>query len=107
MVLSGGDGYLKAYKTDTLELIQALDESVWTYWFAISEDGSRVAYLTFDGKLGLWDIPSNTLLPEYELSGYTDFLMTSSTPQLAFSPDNRQLALTTPDGFIRVFDIAP
>ena len=107
MVLTGGDGYLKAYKTDTLELIQALDESVWTYWFAISEDGSRVAYLTFDGKLGLWDIPSNTLLPEYALSGYTDFLMTSSTPQLAFSPDNRQLALTTPDGFIRVFDIAP
>ena len=107
MILVGGDGYLKAYKTDTFELIQALDESVWTYWFAISNDGSRVAYLTFDGKLGLWDIPSNTLVPEFELSGYTDFLMSYSNPQLAFSPDNQQLALTTPDGLIRVFDIAP
>ena len=107
MILVGGDGYLKAYKTDTLELIQALDESVWTYWFAISNDGSRVAFLTLDGKLRLWDIPSNTLLPEFELSGYTDFLMSYSNPQLAFSPDNQQLALSTPDGFIRVFDIAP
>jgi WD40 repeat protein len=107
MVLAGGDGYLKAYKSDTFELIQAMDESVSTYWFAISNDGSQVAYLTFDGKLGLWDIPSNTLLPEFELSGYTDFLMSYSNPQLVFSPDNQQLALTTPDGFIRVFDIAP
>ena len=96
MILAGGDGYLKAYKTDTFELIQAMDESVWTYWFAISNDGSRVAYLTFDGKLGLWDIPSNTLLPEFELSGYTDFLMSYSNPQLVFSPDNSAIGAIHP-----------
>jgi len=107
MVLSGRDGLLKAYKTDTFELIQAMDESVPAYWFAISNDGSRVAYLTWDGKLGLWDIPSNTLFPEYELSGYPDLTMTSSFPQLAFSPDNLLLALSMPDGMIRVFNIAP
>ena len=31
MVLSSGDGYLKAYKTDTFELIQAMDESASAY----------------------------------------------------------------------------
>jgi len=107
LVLAGGDGYLKAYKTDTFELIQAMDESASGFWFAISNDGSRVAYLTWDGKLGLWDIPSNTLLPEYKLNGYTDLFVIDSNPQLAFSPDNQQLALSTPDGLIRVFDIAP
>ncbi len=107
MVLASGDGYLKAYKTDTFELIQAMDESASAWSFTISNDGSRVAYLTWDGKIGLWDIPSNTLLSEYELSGYPDLTMTYSFPSLAFSPDNKQLALSTPDGIIRVFDVAP
>jgi WD40 repeat protein len=84
-----------------------MDKSVSAYWFAISKDGSRIAYLTWDGKLGLWDIPSNTLLPEFELDGYTDFFMSDSNPQLAFSPDNQQLALSTPDGLLRVFSVAP
>ena len=102
-----GMDILKAYKSDTFELIQAMDESTSAWSFAISNDGSRVAYLTWDGKIGLWDIPSNTLLSEYELSGYPDLTMTYSFPSLAFSPDNQQLALSTPDGIIRVFDIAP
>jgi WD40 repeat protein len=107
MILAGWDGYLKAYKTDTFELIQSMDKAASVISFAISNDGRRVAYLTEDGKLSLWDIVSNSMSPTYELKEKYDFLATGSFPQLAFSPDNQQLGLSTQDGIIRVFDIAP
>jgi WD40 repeat protein len=107
MILAGWDGYLKAYKTDTFELIQSMDKAASVLSFAISNDGRQVAYLTWDGKLVRWDVISNTLSTAYELEGKYDFLAAGSSPQLAFSPDNRQLGLSTEDGIIRVFDIAP
>jgi len=106
-VLSSWDGFLKAYKTDTFDLIQSMDQATSAFAFAISNDGNRVAVLTWDGKLKLWDIPSNTFLPEYDLNVKYDFYATNSLPHLAFSLDNLQLALSMPDGLIRVFDIAP
>jgi WD40 repeat protein len=107
MVLAGWDGYLRAYKTDTFELIQSLDKAASVLSFAISNDGRKVAYLTWDGKLIIWDVIANTLSTAYELKGNYDFLASVSSPQLAFSPDNQQLGLSTQDGIIRVFDIAP
>jgi WD40 repeat protein len=107
MVLAGYGGQLKLYNTDTFELIQSLDDSVKAFSYAISYDGSRIAILTDDGKLKLWDIPSNTLLPEYNGELHVNFYNSFIPPHLAFSPDNKQLALSTMDGLIRVFDIAP
>jgi WD40 repeat protein len=107
MILAGWDGYLKAYKTDTFELIQSMDKAASVLSFAISNDGRKVAYLTWDGKLIIWDVIANTLSTAYELNGKYDFLASVSSPQLVFSPDNQQLGLSTQDGIIRVFDIAP
>jgi len=104
LLLSGWGGNLKAYNTDTFELIGALDESTSAYSFAISNDGSLVAILTWDGVLKLWDIKSNTILSEYDLGLAIPGIDPSS---LAFSPDNRHLALATWDGLIRLFDVAP
>jgi WD40 repeat protein len=104
LVLSGWGGNLKAYNTDAFEPIHALDESTSAYSFAISNDGSLVGILTWDGKLKLWGIQNNTILSEYDLGVAIPGIDTSS---LAFSPDNRQLALATWDGLIRLFDVAP
>jgi WD40 repeat protein len=104
LVLSGWGGILKAYRTEPFDLIQALDESTTAYSFAISNDGSLVAILTWDGELKLWDIQSNTILSEYDLGLAIPGIDTSS---LVFSPDNRQLALATWDGLIRLFEVAP
>jgi WD40 repeat protein len=107
MVLSSWGGNLKAYNTDTFELKQALDPSVSAAAFAINNDGSRAAILTQEGKLLLWDIPSNSLLPEYLLDVRTDTFASMLGTHLAFSLDGTQLALSTSEGLIRVFDIAP
>ena len=107
MVLLGWGGNLKVYDTSSFELTQSLDTSVLAYSFAISDDGKRVAILTEDGKLILWDVPSNSLLPEYNLEIKDGLYYILSQQFLDFSSDGQKLALSTWDGVIRVFDIAP
>jgi WD40 repeat protein len=116
MVLEGGsDGYtqkLMAYNTDTFELLGELElDNVYFLTVGVSNDGGKVAIVTQDGKLLIWDVPANKLLPEYDLRNFygDDRLDTvfSLDSKLAFSPDDSQLALSTNEGVIRVFDIAP
>jgi WD40 repeat protein len=110
MVLSGWENdaiTYKVYRTDTLEPIAELETSNAPYSFAVSQDGTRVAIFHEDGKLQIWDIPTDTLYPEYNLNDYRSLDNLLRLPYLAFSPDGSQLALSTPDGIIRVFNIAP
>jgi WD40 repeat protein len=110
LVLSGWENdaiTFKVYSTNTLEPLAELETSNAPYSFAISQDGTRLAIFHEDSRLQIWDIPSDKLYPEFELNNYTRWDNYLRLPYLAFSPDGSQLALSTPDGIIRVFNIAP
>jgi WD40 repeat protein len=104
MVLFGETGVIEIYRTGTFELLQSLEGAPNIWSVAISDDGSLLAYYTLAGILNTWDIASNTLLTPIDLGlPVTDI----QTPGLAFSPDNRSLAISTWDGIIRIYNVAP
>jgi len=105
LVWSTAGDTIRAIQTNTFEPIhdQTIPKSILETGMAF--DGTKAAFLTDEGKLLIWDIPTNSLLPEYDLKlkKYKDL----KGARLVFSPDNTQLTITTPDGLIRLLDIAP
>lgn len=96
---------IKAVQTNTFESIHDQAIPYFIVETGISVDGTKAAILTGEGKLLIWDITTNSLLPEYDLKQKDyQYLMRS---HMVFTPDNTQLTLTTRDGLIRLFNIAP
>jgi WD40 repeat protein len=104
LVFLGETGGIEIYRTNTFELLQSLEGKPDIWSVAISNDGSLLAYYTLDGILNTWDINSNTLLTPIDLGLPVPDIQ---TPGLAFSPDNRLLALSTWDGIIRMYNVTP
>ena len=104
LALFGELGVVEIYSTETLEVLQALEVDPNTWSIALSDDGSLLAYYSVDGTIGCWDIANNILLPPLEFGPPTSAV---EIPGLAFSPDNRSLALSTWDGVIRIYNVTP
>lgn len=104
LALLGETGLIEIYRTDTFELLLSLEGDPNIMFVALAEDGSLLAYYTYEGLLNTWDISNNNLLTPLDLD-LPDLGL--QNPGLAFSPDNQTLALSTWDGLIRLYNVAP
>lgn len=104
LAVLGETGAIEIYRTDTLELLQSLEGDPNLRLVALADDGSLLAYYTYEGLLTTWDLTNNRVLTPVQVDLLDPGLQ---NPGLAFSPDNRLLALSTWDGLIRLYNVAP
>lgn len=104
LALLGESGAIEIYRADTLELRQSLEGDPNLGWLTLADDGSLLAYYTYAGQLHTWDLTNPHPLAPVQLD-LPDLGL--QNPGLAFSPDNRLLALSSWDGLIRLYNVAP
>jgi len=107
LLLSGGSGegaviaarLIDSASGETLSIIPDLEQEV--NGLLLSSDGTRMVGSTFRGGLGIWEVTSPTAVRREFREEHHDALA-----NLAFNPDESQLAGATADGLVRVYDAA-
>ena len=95
------DGWVRIWGTDGTRL-PSIDTGREVVGFGVSQDGTMLATIPFDGPVQLWDLVGNNRIAELEGTGGYD------TSDATFSPDGQYLAADLATGLFlwRVTDTA-
>ncbi|MBL8485268.1 MAG: TIR domain-containing protein, partial [Rhodocyclaceae bacterium] len=102
MVTGGEDGYVRLWSINPLKLLwQRREHTEAVYSVAFSSDGTRVASGGYDGRVLFWDVHAG--LPRR--SGGSAVEAAGRVTSVAFSPDDRLLAIGTLRDTVWLLDI--
>lgn len=104
LAVAGGQpsakGDLRLYQTSDWKLLATMrghDDVIFS--IAFSSDGSKLASASFDQKVKVWDVKTQSELQTF--TGHSDFVYA-----VAFSPDGTKLASASKDRTVALVDLA-
>jgi WD40 repeat protein/basic membrane lipoprotein Med (substrate-binding protein (PBP1-ABC) superfamily)/DNA-binding SARP family transcriptional activator len=99
ILLPNSTGILRLHDLETGEPLREYREQAFNLPYAVfSHDGQRIASFTLDGDVIVWDTDNAEILARFELN-------LPNAIDIAFSPDDRRLAMIGPDPTLRIFDV--